>query len=196
MRIIGGRYGGLHIPRIADHGAAAARVRPMTDRMRESLFMALELRFPFSDAVVADLFAGTGAIALEALSRGAAAATLCDISRASVNHLRTALPPPVYRDKQLTIHHQRAEPFIRHSTRAYDFIFLDPPYDYPDHHALLASVGASALCADRSVIVIHYRYGTGLSFADARLTSVWGKRFGDSAVHILQRNDSAAGKEA
>lgn len=191
MRIIGGAYRGLRIPNIARRGHRDRRdalltTRPMTDRMRESLFMVLELRVPLNGACVADLFAGSGIVVAEALSRGAAEAAVCDLSSQAVRHLRSALPPPIYREKKLTIYRQRAEIFVRLATQSYDVIFLDPPYSYPHHAPLLAAVRASHLFAETSVIVIHYRRGTELDLATSRLASVWRKEYGGSVVEILR----------
>ena len=83
MRIIAGRLGGLRLTALGK-GDEAAHLRPTTDRVRESLFGRLEGgRFgdPISNAVVLDLFAGTGALGLEALSRGAKSATFVDSGR-------------------------------------------------------------------------------------------------------------------
>lgn len=185
LRIIGGEYSGLRIPWVK--GVAEGTVRPMTDQMRESLFMVLEVRGLISDGMrIVDLFAGSGAVAMEALSRGAASATLCDTNRAVIAHLSRALPPPVYRERELTIHHQPAEAFIRRVTEPYNLIFLDPPYDYPKHDQLLASVRTSKLFGAGSVIVIHYRRGTTLSVpAVHQLTSIWRREFGTSVVEVL-----------
>lgn len=185
-RIIGGEYRGLRIPRVS--GIEEGAVRPMTDRMRESLFMVLEGRGLLSGSGVriADLFAGSGAVALEALSRGATSATLCDISRAVIAHLRHALPPPIYRERELIIHRRPAEAFIRRARESYSIIFLDPPYDYPKHNQLLARTHASALFGEGSTIVIHYRRGTALSLPSTPpLTSIWQREFGTSVVEVL-----------
>ncbi|MGB1087577.1 MAG: RsmD family RNA methyltransferase, partial [Alphaproteobacteria bacterium] len=73
MRIIAGKYGGrrLHVPK-------DQKVRPTTDRVREALFSALATRLDFEETHVLDAFAGTGALGLEALSRGARTATFMD----------------------------------------------------------------------------------------------------------------------
>lgn len=83
MRIIGGQHRGLTLTAVGK-GDAAAHLRPTSDRVRESLFNVLQggrFENPIDDARVLDLFAGTGALGLEALSRGAAHVTFVDSGR-------------------------------------------------------------------------------------------------------------------
>ena len=90
MRIIAGQHRGLALASVGK-GDAAAHLRPTTDRVRESLFSMLTGgRFgdPVTDAVVLDLFAGTGALGLEALSRGAAQVTFVDDGRVAQKLIR------------------------------------------------------------------------------------------------------------
>ncbi|MEO6299227.1 MAG: 16S rRNA (guanine(966)-N(2))-methyltransferase RsmD [Paracoccaceae bacterium] len=127
MRIISGRWRGLHLADVGT-GEPAAHLRPTSDRVREAIFNMLingGYGDPVTDARVLDLFAGTGALGLEAMSRGAAHVTLVDngiaarsliaknlaLTKAEALHLRsdaTKLPP--------------------NTGRACDLIFLDPPY--------------------------------------------------------------------
>ena len=80
MRIIAGRWRGRRLTAVGK-GDASAHLRPTPDRVRESLFSMLAARDVIDGARVLDLFAGTGALALEALSRGAAEACLVDQGR-------------------------------------------------------------------------------------------------------------------
>ncbi|MGL5008427.1 MAG: RsmD family RNA methyltransferase, partial [Paracoccaceae bacterium] len=90
MRIIGGRARGLHLTPVGA-GDAAAHLRPTSDRVREAIFNLLingGYGDPVTDARVLDLFAGTGALGLEAISRGAVHATLVDDGNAARTLLR------------------------------------------------------------------------------------------------------------
>src|SRR6056297_1632500 len=80
MRIVGGRHRGLRLVELGT-GDARAQLRPTSDRVRESLFSILASRGWPEGARVLDLFAGTGALGLEALSRGALAATFVENGR-------------------------------------------------------------------------------------------------------------------
>jgi 16S rRNA (guanine966-N2)-methyltransferase len=122
VRVVGGRLGGrkLFVPR----GRAT---RPTPERVREALFSILS---DVEGATVLDLFAGSGALAIEAVSRGARHATLVDSSAAAIAAIRRNVEALAIR---VEVHHQRALPFLRNartSGRQYDLIFLDPPYSH------------------------------------------------------------------
>lgn len=120
MRVIAGSYRGR--PLVAPRGQAT---RPTSDRVREALFSILGSVDGFR---VLDLFAGSGALAIEALSRGAAAATLVDSSPAAIAAARRNLESL---GVQAETRRQDAFAFLRNAraeARDYDLVFLDPPY--------------------------------------------------------------------
>lgn len=122
-RIVAGQFRGrrLEVPKGRD-------VRPTTDRMRERLFsMLMHGRYPdMTDAVVADLFAGTGALGLEALSRGAKSVTFVEQARPSVACISANIASLGIGDKtKLLAKNVKALP---PATAPCDFIFMDPPY--------------------------------------------------------------------
>ena len=120
MRIVAGTYGGRRLA--APRGG---RTRPTADRVREALFSMLG---PLADARVLDLFAGSGALGLEALSRGAAEATFVDSSAASVAAVRANLEAV---GGEAEVRRADALRFLRTAageTRHYDLVLLDPPY--------------------------------------------------------------------
>lgn len=120
MRVVAGRFGGRALA--APRGLAT---RPTSDRVREAVFSILG---PLDGLRVLDLFAGSGALAIEALSRGAAEATLVDSSTAAVavierNLAALELRPRVYRlGAKAFLERARAD------GRQYDLVFVDPPY--------------------------------------------------------------------
>jgi 16S rRNA (guanine966-N2)-methyltransferase len=121
VRVIAGEWGGRRLQ--APPGAAT---RPTSDRVREALFSVLGERV--RGARVIDLFAGSGALGIEALSRGAAEATFVDSSPAAVRALRANL------DALGATAEVRRQDAVRHlgaasaAARQYDLVFLDPPY--------------------------------------------------------------------
>jgi 16S rRNA (guanine966-N2)-methyltransferase len=123
MRIVAGRFRGRRLA-----APAGSATRPTSDRVREALFQRLG---PLDGARVLDLFAGSGALALEALSRGAAHATLVDSAPAAIRAIRAnvaalALPPDA-----VEVRRQDARAFLRGARAArheYDLVLLDPPY--------------------------------------------------------------------
>nr|WP_216597938.1 16S rRNA (guanine(966)-N(2))-methyltransferase RsmD [Ruegeria sp. HKCCD6428] len=108
-------------------GDAGAHLRPTTDRVRESLFNVLSHQIEFDGLRVLDLFAGTGALGLEALSRGASHVTFVDDGRVAQGLIRKNI--------DLTRSADRTDLIRRDATRLgdnpaapYDLVFLDPPY--------------------------------------------------------------------
>jgi 16S rRNA (guanine966-N2)-methyltransferase len=134
MRVIAGSHGGRTLA--APRGRAT---RPTSDRVREAVFSILG---DVSGYAVLDLYAGSGALAIEALSRGAAAATLVDSAPAAVATIRRNLAD-LGLEAQVRCEDARA--FLRTASRGgpqYDLVFLDPPYRHP---ALLGDELSTAL---------------------------------------------------
>jgi 16S rRNA (guanine966-N2)-methyltransferase len=120
LRIVAGAWGGRRIEAPAGRGT-----RPTADRVREALFSILGV---IEGARVLDLFAGSGALGLEALSRGAAAATFVDTGAAPVKALHANLGAL---GAEGEVRRQDALRFLggaRSQARVYDLVFLDPPY--------------------------------------------------------------------
>jgi 16S rRNA (guanine966-N2)-methyltransferase len=119
LRIIGGRWRGVPIkfPAIAD-------IRPSPDRVRETLFNWLQQ--PIVGARCLDLFAGSGALGIEALSRGAAHVTFVDAEPQIATHIKQTLERLNVQDQ--TIVTMDAVKFLKGPAQPFDVIFLDPPY--------------------------------------------------------------------
>ncbi|HEY9450968.1 MAG TPA: 16S rRNA (guanine(966)-N(2))-methyltransferase RsmD [Gemmatimonadaceae bacterium] len=121
MRIVGGTWGGRLIKAPADD-----RVRPTADRVREAWMSILQRELP--GARVLDLFAGSGALGLEAISRGAVHADFVELSRRSLTALSANIEV-LGASEQTTVHRGDALRFIaRLDAGAYDIAFADPPY--------------------------------------------------------------------
>jgi 16S rRNA (guanine966-N2)-methyltransferase len=133
--VIAGRLGGRTL--VAPRGRST---RPTPERVREAIFSILG---SVAGDRVLDLFAGSGALAIEALSRGAASATLVDSSEGAVAAIRRNLEAL---DLEAEVRRQRALAFLesaRADARQYDLVFLDPPY----RHASAVGPGLSAALA-------------------------------------------------
>jgi 16S rRNA (guanine966-N2)-methyltransferase len=121
MRIIAGEFRGRTLRPPADR-----RVRPTADRVREAWFSILAPHLPGS--VVLDLFAGSGALGLEALSRGARRVDLVEISRSSLTALRGNIAA-LDAEERVQVHRADALRFAaRLEPRTYDVALADPPY--------------------------------------------------------------------
>lgn len=133
MRIIHGRFKGFQFP--AYHGS---NTRPTTDLVKESLFNTLDTYIDISSANVIDLFAGTGNIGLEFLSRGAASIISVDHFPANITYMKTI-------KKQLGIEEWEIVKsdvlkYISNADLKSDIIFADPPYDLPNIHEIVNKI--------------------------------------------------------
>lgn len=166
IRIIAGRYGSRRIK------APDATARPTTDRMRESLFSSLaSLRGGFEDARVLDAFAGSGALGLEALSRGAACACLVERDarvlrtlRGNVELLGCARTAPVVQADALDAAVLAAR--VR-AHGPFDVVLLDPPYAL-EAAAVLTVMAELRRCGIVAAdALISYEHAAGSSAAEA-----------------------------
>ena len=131
IRIIGGVHRGRQIP-----VAAATGLRPTPDRVRETLFNWLGQ--DLSGATTLEPYAGTGVLSLEALSRGASLAVAVDHNKALVDALRAAARNIGI--EGLETHVGDALRHVRHEQRAFDVVFLDPPFVDAPWEALFAAL--------------------------------------------------------
>jgi 16S rRNA (guanine966-N2)-methyltransferase len=121
VRVVGGTHRGRRL--IAPAGR---QTRPTSDRVREALFSILADRV--GEARVLDLFAGSGALGIEALSRGAAAATLVDCAPGAIAAIRANLSALELTAEVVRAPAERFLVTARRDARQYDLVFLDPPY--------------------------------------------------------------------
>lgn len=178
-RIISGRAGSLVLD-VPDAGT-----RPTSDRVRESLFGALEAADAVRGAAVLDLYAGSGALGLEAVSRGAVSADLVEKSQkaagiAQRNAGRVA--KAIGREAAVRVHRISADAFLRSARGPFDLVFLDPPYDVGE--AELASTLAllvPALAPGASVVVERASRSPEPAFPEG-LVGTRSKRYGDTAL--------------
>ena len=186
MRIIGGKSRGLHLAPVGE-GDAAAHLRPTSDRVREAIFNLL-LNGGYGnrvhDARVLDLFAGTGALGLEALSRGASRVAFVDDGAASRALLR--------RNIELMRAMGQTDVWRRDATQmgpnrgaGYDLIFLDPPYGKGLGEAALASCIAGGWIAPDALIVWE-ESASATPLAPAGLSILDQRRYGDTLVTLLE----------
>jgi 16S rRNA (guanine966-N2)-methyltransferase len=174
MRVIAGRYRGRRLQ--APPGAAT---RPTSDRVREALFSVLADRV--GGARVLDLFAGSGALGIEALSRGAAEATFVDSAQASIRVVKANLAAL---GATAEVRRADARRFLRSASagaRQYDLVFLDPPYRLAGRlEGELTAALPAVLAPDAAVVAESDRRAPlelGLPILDER-------RYGDTLIRI------------
>lgn len=182
MRIIAGEAKGRRL--FAPEGTDT---RPTTDRVRESLFGILTPRL--AEANVLDLFAGTGALSLEAVSRGASGAVLCDKADKAVKVILRNVESAGFSDRIGVLRCDWTQAVRRLKGRKFDIVFLDPPYRelhlYGEAAALLKQEG---LLNEDAVIVMEHLtrdeppLPEGFRVYDRR-------RYGDTSVDLVREED-------
>lgn len=177
-RIIAGRAGGRRIT------VPPAGTRPTSDRVREALFSALTADPGLDGAAVLDLCAGSGALGLEALSRGATHALFVEADRRAAAVLRRnvahlGLPGAAVRMASA------AAVLAAPADRAYDVVLVDPPYAVPDAEVAtwLATASAHGWLADDAVVVVERGRGRGFPWP-APLVALRERRYGDTILHV------------
>jgi 16S rRNA (guanine966-N2)-methyltransferase len=176
MRVIGGEARGriLSAPKLAS-------LRPTSDRVREAVFDILEARDLVVGSPVADLFAGSGALGIEALSRGASACTFVDSDPVAVEAVRSNLDSVGYSGREgVRVVRSDVTTFLRGESARVRVAFVDPPYRFSGWAQLLAVLGADYGILEHRVPIevgpaFHtirtYRYGGTLVTLVARLST-------------------------
>jgi 16S rRNA (guanine966-N2)-methyltransferase len=179
-RIISGRAGGTALT-VPDRGT-----RPTSDRVRESLFGALDAAGLVDGARVADLYAGSGALGLEALSRGAVSVDLVELSapaaavaERNAARVRRALEAQA----PVRVHRVDAARYLASSSQEWDLVFLDPPYDVSgaDLDAVLTAL-AGHLHPDAVVVVERARRSPAPDWDTAGLEALRDRTYGDTTL--------------
>ncbi|MEM8748374.1 MAG: 16S rRNA (guanine(966)-N(2))-methyltransferase RsmD [Actinomycetota bacterium] len=145
MRVVAGALGGRKI--VAPEGLST---RPTTDRVREAVFNSLGSLGVIEGALVADLFAGSGAVGIEALSRGAEHCTFVENDRQALRALETNLRELDLDRRSRII---RSDAVSAVGTLDVDVVLADPPYDFDDWSTLLAGTSAGLVVAEAGSVV-------------------------------------------
>ncbi|MGR3433598.1 MAG: 16S rRNA (guanine(966)-N(2))-methyltransferase RsmD [Shimia sp.] len=180
MRIIGGRLRGLRLAAVGK-GDPGAALRPTSDRVRESLFNVLTHRVDFDAGPVLDLFAGTGALGIEALSRGAPHATFVESGRVGQRLIRENLVKARLGNEHFRLLTGDARRLPQAEGAAH-LIFLDPPYGRDLGGAALASAVAGGWVAPGALVVWEEAVemaAPGFDMEDVR-------RYGETVVTLLR----------
>lgn len=186
-RIIGGLIGSRKL------ASPAKSTRPTSDRIRESIFSSLESKNALRGSIVLDLYAGTGALGLEALSRGAVAAVLVESNKQAAavciknaRLVQDALAEEEH-DVSAKVQIQPVQKFLDSNSTKFDLVFIDPPYEVTNQEveknlaSLLASISKSAL-----VLVERSARAEAISTDGYELLET--KNFGDTATYWLKPN--------
>jgi 16S rRNA (guanine966-N2)-methyltransferase len=176
MRVIAGRYGGRRLT--APQGR---RTRPTSERVREALFAMLG---DLAGARVLDLFAGTGALGIEALSRGARQAVFVECDRAAIGALQRNLAALGLDGEEAQLRREHAEDALRRARKCketYDLLLIDPPYGQALQLAPRLSAALGGVLAPRARVVLEHDRRTSL---DLGLELEKERRYGDTTIAI------------
>lgn len=149
MRIIRGKYGRrrFEVPK-------NITARPTTDFARENLFNVLDNMDDFEGKTALDLFAGTGAISYEFISRGCSEVTAVEMAPVQASFIRSVKER--LGDESLRVVRGDVFKFVATCHRQFDFIFADPPYDHPRFDEVPRMILESAMVKEGTIVIIEH----------------------------------------
>lgn len=150
MRIIGGKMRGTKLQTLEGFDTT----RPTLDRVKESLFNIISMKL--IESQVLDLFSGSGALGIEAISRGASKAYLCDMSPKAINVIKQNVEKTRCKDSVIVLNkkHIQALEFLKQSNKKFDIVFLDPPYETELAEESTKYIIDNNLLEDEGIIII------------------------------------------
>lgn len=178
-RIIAGEARGrrLKVPK-------GAQVRPTTDRVRESVFAALGSLADLDGMRVLDAFAGSGALGLEALSRGAAHTTFVERHRPTLAVLRANVESLGFADRSRVVSADVLRWLATAGPEPFDVAFCDPPHNFPVWDRLLGRLDARILVAESDRAVV----------AHPEWIVISERRWGSTVVQMARRHETGTGE--
>jgi 16S rRNA (guanine966-N2)-methyltransferase len=181
MRVLTGMYKGRALRTVTDRS-----VRPATARVRQTIFDMLAHRAGFDGAKVLDLFAGSGSLGIECLSRGAAHVTFVESDPEAVRFLEQNVRTLKCEEKT-EILPMDAMAYLRGHRAPFDIVFADPPYRFPDTPSLPDVVFSSNVISPQGFLLIEHTLD--VRFSDGTLYRVTAeKRFGRTVVTFLRHH--------
>lgn len=179
MRIVGGSFRGRKL-----HSPKGDQIRPTTDKVREAIFNIIRSSVP--GARVLDLFAGTGALGLEALSRGAVQAVFVDHGTEAVRLIQANIELCKARERARVLH--GPVPHILHGLaregQGFDLIFMDPPYG-EDHIEKALSL-LSGVARDGSLVVAEHHRKDTVPERHGEWVRIQQRRYGDTMISLFE----------
>ena len=181
MRIIGGSARGRSIV-----APAGSKTRPTQEYVRESLFNII--RWDLQDGRVLDLFAGTGALALEAVSRGAKDAVLIDMDRDACQAIKKNMETSRLgaQCRLIARDYEQAMAQLAREGQKFDVVFIDPPYRMENTGEICAALYDRGLLAEAFLLVVEHRRGCA-PLLDARFEAFDQRSYGDTQITFARR---------
>ena len=179
VRISGGKHRGRQIS-----SSANRRLRPTTELVRSALFSMIGLE-AIKGANVLDLYAGTGIMAMEAISRGAEIADIVEVDLSKTKNIEKNLKHISMID-QVTIYRGKVIGTLGKLTRKYDLVFADPPYDTREWDQLMSGLSNSNVLAQGSVIFAEHLYNHSLEPSYGSLERVSERKYGHTGISMYK----------
>jgi 16S rRNA (guanine(966)-N(2))-methyltransferase RsmD len=179
MRIIAGNFRGRLLETVRD-----LSIRPTTDRVKQTIFDILTNRISFEGIEVLDLFAGSGSLGLEAISRGARSVTFIDKSKKSLDVLEANIAS-LKCESQCFVHQADVFWYLKNSKQTFDLVFADPPYRLENIGAIPNAVYDSNVIHNGVYVVMEYCRGSVIELDETKY-KILKKSFGQTIVLILE----------
>jgi 16S rRNA (guanine966-N2)-methyltransferase len=182
MRVTGGKVKGTQLKTLPSHS-----IRPTTSVVRQAIFSLLE-NITINWHRCLDLYAGSGALGIEALSRGAEWIDFVDNRKSCCDIIRINLEKigELHRTHIYCCSVSKSLAFLNNN---YDIIFIDPPYSDPSTNSLLTNLAKSNLLGENSTIVLCHANRFPLNSTYDGLHLIKQRRYGDTFIFIYQRGD-------
>ena len=179
MRVTGGSLRGRRL-----RVAKSPRLRPTSDRVRGAIFSVLGPG-ACGGARVLDLYAGTGMLGIEALSRGAESATFVEADSRLARRMRSNLREMSVEGRARVVR-GRVERVLDRLEGSFDLVFADPPYGEDVWGELMGRLDEAGLVTEGGAVVVEYRSGTAMAEAYGGLARETRRRYGDSGVAVYR----------
>lgn len=179
VRVIAGSIRGLRLS--APDGV---NTRPTLDRVKEAVFSML---MPYlNDAVVLDLFAGSGAMGIEAVSRGASRSVFVDSDKTAIDCVKANIASCKIGERT-SVFHTDSIRYLSECSEKFDIIFLDPPYFNHIYDSVLELISKKNLLSSHGIIVVEWDYEYGFVNKSTDFSVVKEKKYGRVGITTLKR---------
>jgi 16S rRNA (guanine966-N2)-methyltransferase len=179
MRIIAGKFRGRILKSVDDRS-----IRPTTDRAKQTIFDILTNRFDFDGLEVLDLFAGSGSLGLEAISRGAKNVTFIDNSRKSLDVIEKNIAL-LKCESHCSVYQADVFWYLKNMKRMYDIVFADPPYKLENIGTIPNAIYDSGILRNSSFVVMEHSRESVIDLNEVKY-EIQKKPFGQTVVLILK----------
>ncbi len=181
MRIIAGKYKRTPLNTLEGEDIT----RPTKDMVREALFSSIMI---YSDTAFLDLFAGSGAIGLEALSRGAEEVVFNDINKEAVKVIDSNLAK--VKENRQVMNLDYKDCIRKLEGHGFDYIYCDPPYDFKEYGNIFTYVEQYRLLNEKGIIIVEVRKNTDLEEAYPGFEKYKEKRYGISKLLYYRKEQN------